>query len=328
MKVTDKVAIVTGGASGIGKGLCSRLLENGAKFVAILDFDPEKGQNTATEFSSKYGTERVKFYHCDVTDESKMKSTFREVYDVYGALDIFANNAGIISNDHRKTIEVNLVIYSIQLHNSEEQILKVRKLHFGGGSCEAPGGEAFLCFRNSGRPVCRSEDLNAPRDNKSFVTKFVRLYFYVDISIYMINVAVINALIIAEKLMTQKKRTEKGVIINTASMAVFKATELTNCSYNASKHGVVGLTRCFKVCRDGFSKDIRCNAVCPALVMTGLYTSGDYMTKELGERIEANRYREISVDMVVDAFMRAIDDEDLNGALLKITTSGVEVDTS
>lgn len=248
MKVTDKVAIVTGGASGIGKGLCSRLLENGAKFVAILDFDPEKGQNTATEFSSKYGTERVKFYQCDVTDESKMKSTFREVYDVYGALDIFANNAGIISNDHRKTIEVNLV-------------------------------------------------------------------------------AVINALIIAEKLMTQKKRTEKGVIINTASMAVFKATELTNCSYNASKHGVVGLTRCFKVCRDGFSKDIRCNAVCPALVMTGLYTSGDYMTKELGERIEANRYREISVDMVVDAFMRAIDDEDLNGALLKITTSGVEVDT-
>ncbi|PIK47379.1 putative 15-hydroxyprostaglandin dehydrogenase [Apostichopus japonicus] len=72
MKILNKVALVTGGAEGIGKALCQRLLEHGAKLVAILDINADLGQQTATEFSEKFGSDKVRFIHCDVSKEAKL----------------------------------------------------------------------------------------------------------------------------------------------------------------------------------------------------------------------------------------------------------------
>ncbi|KAJ8038883.1 15-hydroxyprostaglandin dehydrogenase [NAD(+)] [Holothuria leucospilota] len=77
MKISGKVALVTGGASGIGKAVSLKLLENGAKkFVAILDLDAESGQKAVSEFSEKFGADRVKYIKCDVTQENQLKGKF------------------------------------------------------------------------------------------------------------------------------------------------------------------------------------------------------------------------------------------------------------
>ncbi|KAJ8038890.1 15-hydroxyprostaglandin dehydrogenase [NAD(+)] [Holothuria leucospilota] len=98
--------------------------------------------------------------------------------------------------------------------------------------------------------------------------------------------AVINAAFIAEKLMTREKRSERGVIINTASMAGLMASPIVNASYTASKHGVVGFTKSLVNSTDAFSKDLRVVAICPAAVETELWTRCDYLTKELKEKME------------------------------------------
>ncbi|KAJ6869331.1 (-)-isopiperitenol/(-)-carveol dehydrogenase [Populus alba x Populus x berolinensis] len=63
-KVQDKVAIVTGGASGLGEATVLAFVENGARGVVIADIQDEKGQKLAESI----GTNRSTYIHCDVTD--------------------------------------------------------------------------------------------------------------------------------------------------------------------------------------------------------------------------------------------------------------------
>ncbi|HEX2174899.1 MAG TPA: 3-oxoacyl-ACP reductase [Nocardioidaceae bacterium] len=86
-RLDDRVAVVTGGASGIGLATVRRLADEGAKIV-IADVEPAAGKAAADEVSGL-------FVHVDVTSESDVEDVFRQTYDAYGRIDVAFNNAGI-----------------------------------------------------------------------------------------------------------------------------------------------------------------------------------------------------------------------------------------
>ena len=87
----DKVAIVTGGAQGIGQAI-ARQLGSEAANVAILDIQHEKAQAVANSLGSKAGSAiAVKM---DITDSQSVKQAVKEVEDRFGRVDILVNNAG------------------------------------------------------------------------------------------------------------------------------------------------------------------------------------------------------------------------------------------
>ncbi|RZS34936.1 NAD(P)-dependent dehydrogenase (short-subunit alcohol dehydrogenase family) [Herbihabitans rhizosphaerae] len=86
-RLQDRVAVITGGASGIGLASARRLASEGAR-VVIADIDPEAGQAAADEVDGL-------FTRADVTSEADVTALFQSTVDTYGRLDIAFNNAGI-----------------------------------------------------------------------------------------------------------------------------------------------------------------------------------------------------------------------------------------
>ncbi len=90
-----KTAIVTGAGRGIGKAIAKRLSKDGMN-VAILDINLKTAEVTASEISN-YGGE-VLTVKCDVSNEDSVKAAVESVVDVFGAVDVLVNNAGILSS--------------------------------------------------------------------------------------------------------------------------------------------------------------------------------------------------------------------------------------
>jgi len=96
-RLDGKVAVVTGGGSGIGHAIALRFGSSGA-FVYILDLDKAAAENTAKEVIAAGG--QSSGYPCDVTNARQVEETFREL--AKGRLDILVNNAGV---SHIGTLE-------------------------------------------------------------------------------------------------------------------------------------------------------------------------------------------------------------------------------
>jgi 3-hydroxybutyrate dehydrogenase len=92
MSLKDKVAIVTGAASGIGKEIARQFLEQGAK-VAIADIAIAAADAAAKEFDPS--GERALGVAMDVTDEAQVEAGVEEVVRRFGGVDILVSNAGI-----------------------------------------------------------------------------------------------------------------------------------------------------------------------------------------------------------------------------------------
>ena len=92
MELAGKVAIVTGGASGIGQAIATLLAENGAT-VAIGDQLEDVGKETAQGLESRGFTARA--FPVDVSDADQVELLVKSVVETYGAVDILVNNAGI-----------------------------------------------------------------------------------------------------------------------------------------------------------------------------------------------------------------------------------------
>ena len=92
MKLDGKVAIVTGGAMGIGRGIVNVFLKYGAK-VIILD-SSEKLKDTILELNGKYPG-MINGFIVDIRKQSMLDSIFSEVKNTYGIVDILVNNAGV-----------------------------------------------------------------------------------------------------------------------------------------------------------------------------------------------------------------------------------------
>ena len=90
MRLKDKVALITGGAAGIGKATAIRFAEEGAR-VAICDVDSKGGERALKELGPN-----AAFNHVDVTDRASVDSWVESVLETYGRIDILVNNAGIV----------------------------------------------------------------------------------------------------------------------------------------------------------------------------------------------------------------------------------------
>lgn len=90
-RLADKVAIITGGAAGIGFATAQLFLEEGA-VVNICDINMEK-VNEALEKLESFGT--VRGFMCDVSDRDAVRRMIERIHDEFGRIDILINNAGI-----------------------------------------------------------------------------------------------------------------------------------------------------------------------------------------------------------------------------------------
>ena len=193
MEIKDAVAVVTGGASGLGLATTKRLLDAGAQ-VVVLDL---RGEDVVRELG-----DRARFVQADVTDEAAVAGAL-DAAESMGVLRIVVNCAGtgnalrVLSKDgvfplnaFRKIVEINLV-------------------------------GTFNVLRLAAERIANTE-------------------------------------LIGE---------ERGVIVNTASVAAFDG-QIGQAAYSASKGGVVGMT--LPIARDLASKAIRVVTIAPGLFDTPL----------------------------------------------------------
>lgn len=156
MSIKDKVALITGSASGIGKQTAFRMAENGVKIV-INDIDSDKVEQTVNELKDK-GHEALGKV-CDITQKDAVDQMFNEAVDTFGSLDILVNNAGMeeagalrkLSEDaFDKTINVNLkgaflcsqAAHGHMVNNGWGRIINIASRAWLGGPGQAPYSSA------------------------------------------------------------------------------------------------------------------------------------------------------------------------------------------
>ena len=110
----NQVAVITGGANGIGQACAYRFAEEGAK-IACLDMADDKNEATAAE-CRKLGVEALAF-HCDVTDAANLADIVKTVMEKWGRIDVLVASAGIYTGtplvdvplkQWQRTIDINL----------------------------------------------------------------------------------------------------------------------------------------------------------------------------------------------------------------------------
>lgn len=134
-KLQNKVALITGGASGIGAATARLFVQEGAK-VVLADLNEEKGKAFETELKSQ-GAEAV-FVKANITSEEEVASLFKQAIEAFGKVDIVFNNAGIgrVQPTHeleysewRNTVNVDLDGVFLVARESIREMLKA-----GGGT--------------------------------------------------------------------------------------------------------------------------------------------------------------------------------------------------
>jgi 3-oxoacyl-[acyl-carrier protein] reductase len=99
-RLAGDVAVVTGAASGIGRAIATRFVEEGAT-VVIADVDVENGEAVATELTEAGGT--AAFVRTDISEREDVEGLFETVADRYSSLDVLVNNAGGAFSDGNVT---------------------------------------------------------------------------------------------------------------------------------------------------------------------------------------------------------------------------------
>jgi NAD(P)-dependent dehydrogenase (short-subunit alcohol dehydrogenase family) len=94
MRLEGKVAVITGGAGGMGRATVLRFLSEGAS-VVVADFNTEQGEQTLALAKSAGHAERAVFIKTDVANEPDVKAMFECAADNFDGLDIIFNNAGV-----------------------------------------------------------------------------------------------------------------------------------------------------------------------------------------------------------------------------------------
>ena len=196
MDIKGSVAVITGGASGLGEATLRSFVKDGAK-AAILDFDDKRGSQLADELG-----DAVIFCKTDVSDEKSVQNAINKTVEIFGGIQIAVNCAGVgpaakvLSKngplsiaDFNRTIQINLIGTMNVIRLAAEQMMKT-----------TPNADG-----------------------------------------------------------------EKGVVINTASVAAFEG-QIGQAAYTASKAGVVGMT--LPIAREFADYGIRVLTIAPGLFET------------------------------------------------------------
>lgn len=116
MELKDKVAVVTGGANGIGRALCERFAREGARGVVVSDIDAAGTARVAAEIGNLTESLSVP---ADVSRENEIQDLVRAATEKFGQIDLFCSNAGIatLGNEEeanevwQRTWDVNLMAH-------------------------------------------------------------------------------------------------------------------------------------------------------------------------------------------------------------------------
>jgi NAD(P)-dependent dehydrogenase (short-subunit alcohol dehydrogenase family) len=123
MRLKEKVAIVTGGAKGIGRATAKELAREGAR-VVVADLDRANGERTVAEIEAGGGSAR--FFQADTSVYDNVKALIQDTLRAFGKLDIMFNNAGVVNRpmslldlpveEYHRTVSVNQhgVFYGIR----------------------------------------------------------------------------------------------------------------------------------------------------------------------------------------------------------------------
>ncbi|XP_023736808.1 secoisolariciresinol dehydrogenase [Lactuca sativa] len=111
-RLSMKVAVVTGGAQGIGEATARLFIKHGAK-VVIADIQDDLGQEVCKDI----GLENALFVHCDVTVESDVENVINITLAKYGRLDIMVNNAAIVDDGKLSILDNDMLDF--------ERVMKV-----------------------------------------------------------------------------------------------------------------------------------------------------------------------------------------------------------
>jgi len=196
MEVKGCVAVVTGGASGLGEATVRRILADGGK-AAILDFDEQRGQKVAAELG-----DGVIFCKTDVTDEKSVEEAVNKTEEAFGGVHFAVNCAGVATPAK---------VLSKRGPIAMEQFTQVIMINLVG--------TMNVIKHAAGKMVNNTPNADG----------------------------------------------EKGVVINTASVAAFDG-QIGQPAYSASKAGVVGLT--LPIAREFADYGIRVVTIAPGLFET------------------------------------------------------------
>jgi len=212
VKIHNHVALITGGASGLGEATARMIIEHGGK-VAILDLSEEKGQKLQEELGDS-----LLFIQTDVSNEDSVQSAIQKVITHFNQIHVVVNCAGIAIAE--KTFGKKGV-------HSIASFSKVIDVNLVG---------TFNVIRLAVEKMAN----NHPNEDQ-----------------------------------------ERGVIINTASVAAFDG-QMGQAAYSASKAAIVGMT--LPIARDLSNLGIRVMTIAPGLFETPLFASlPENAKKALGE---------------------------------------------
>jgi NAD(P)-dependent dehydrogenase (short-subunit alcohol dehydrogenase family) len=215
MDLQNKVAVITGGASGLGRATAQALVDGGTT-VVIFDMNAEAGAQAVTEL----GADKARFIKLDVSSGADAEAAFAKIIDDLGHVDICVNCAGIAIG--AKTINREGEPHDLELYR---KVIEVNLIGtFNISRCAA-------------------------------------------------------AAMVAN---TADKKSEKGVIVNTASIAAYDG-QMGQCAYSATKGGIASMT--LPMARDLATEGIRVNAIAPGVMATPLMQA---MPENVQEGIVAN----------------------------------------
>ena len=132
MRLKDKVALVTGGAAGIGKATAERFANEGAT-VVICDVNEAAGQAVASNLGAD-----SRFYRVDMSDRSAVQAWVDDVQARYGRIDILVNNAGIVRDGQLVKFKDGAIAGRMSEADFDLVIAINLKGVFNGGQAVAP----------------------------------------------------------------------------------------------------------------------------------------------------------------------------------------------
>jgi len=215
MDLHNKVAVITGGASGLGRAAAQALVDAGTT-VVIFDMNAEAGALAVSEL----GAEKARFIQLDVSSGADAEAAFAKIIEELGHVDICVNCAGIAVG--AKTINREGEPHDLELYR------KVIEVNLIG---------SFNISRCAAATMAR----NKP-----------------------------------------DKESEKGVIVNTASIAAYDG-QMGQCAYSATKGGIASMT--LPMARDLAAEGIRVNSIAPGVMATPLMKA---MPENVQDGIVAN----------------------------------------
>ncbi len=150
-RFTDKVALVTGAASGIGRATAARLAQEGAR-VAAVDIQADRLHTKTEALLSATGADFL-LSACDVSDEAQVKATVAATVEHFGRLDVLCNIAGILRADHthelaltdwQRIIDVNLTGCFLMCREALPHLLETKGNIVNMSSNSAQGSHPWM----------------------------------------------------------------------------------------------------------------------------------------------------------------------------------------